>query len=401
MEQSKRNKLILVLGAIAALGPLSIDMYLPSFPSIAEDLGVDTAQISLTLTAYFIGISVGQLIYGPLIDRYGRKPPLIFGLILYIVASVACALADSLTALVVARLFLALGGSVGMVSARAIVRDLFSTREVARVFSSLILVMGLAPILAPALGGFLDSFLTWRYIFGTLTIIGVLLLILVHFSLEESRAADKSVSLKPSKVFGRYVGVIKNRQFLVFGIAGSLAMAGLFTYIASSPIVLIENLGFDQSTYTILFGINASAFILGSQINRFVLKKYTTLKVAQVTALVVLLASLAFVIYVQLFSAPAYLTSAFFGFFLLCFGFINPNTTALALEPFDKTAGLAAALVGGMRMAAGAIASALISFVDADFINPIFWIMGATAFFIVVLVYAKVKDLKRVSAKAA
>ncbi len=387
MTKKQRTKLILILGAIAALGPLSIDMYLPSFPSIAKDLGVSTAQISLTLTTYFIGISVGQLIYGPLIDRYGRKPPLLFGLALYIVASVACAFSSSLELLIISRLFLALGGSVGMVSARAMVRDLFETKDVAKVFSSLILVMGVAPIIAPAIGGILDSFLSWRYIFLTLTGISILLWILVYFSLEESKIPDKNFSLKLGKVGHRYLQVLSNRQFMVYGLAGSLAMAGLFTYIASSPLVLMERLGFEQRTYTWLFGVNAACFILGSQVNRLALNYYPTRLVSKICALAALTLCAVFIGYEVTFGLPSYLTSAFFGFFLFTFGFINPNTTALALEPFKEMAGVASALVGSFRMAAGALASAFVGTLSNTNVQPVFYMMAGMALVITLLVF--------------
>jgi DHA1 family bicyclomycin/chloramphenicol resistance-like MFS transporter len=386
LTASQKRKLILILGAIAALGPLSIDMYLPSFPSIAGDLGVDISQISLTLTAYFIGISVGQLLYGPLIDRYGRKPPLLFGLALYTVAAVACALSQSLNQLIFFRLLLAFGGSVGMVSARAMVRDLFETKEVARVFSSLILVMGVAPILAPALGGILDEFLNWRFIFGFLSITGLLLGLIVHFRLSESKEADVDMSLNFGRILKRYGQVMLNKQFVVYGLSGSLAMAGLFTYIASSPLVLMENMGFESSTYTILFGINASLFIIGSQVNRWVLKYYSTIAISKAMALAALILCVGFISYSYANGFSPYGTSAFFGLFLFCFGFINPNTTALSLEPFDKMAGVASALVGSFRMAAGAVASALVSSYSADNITPIFWLMGSMALLIAVLV---------------
>lgn len=386
MTASQKRKLILILGAIAALGPLSIDMYLPSFPSIADDLGVEISHISLTLTAYFIGISVGQLLYGPLIDRYGRKPPLLFGLALYTIAAIACALAQDLNQLIFFRLLLAFGGSVGMVSARAMVRDLFETKEVARVFSSLILVMGVAPILAPALGGVLDQFLTWRFIFGFLSVTGCLLWLLVFFRLSESKQADTEMSLNFGLILKRYGQVMLNKQFVVYGLSGSLAMAGLFTYIASSPMVLMENMGFESGTYTILFGINASLFIIGSQVNRWVLKYYSTVDISKAMAIAALLLCAVFIGYGSYSGFSPYATSAFFGLFLFCFGFINPNTTALSLEPFDKMAGVASALVGSFRMAAGAIASALVSSYSANNIQPIFWLMGSMALLIAMLV---------------
>ncbi|MGB0178261.1 MAG: Bcr/CflA family efflux MFS transporter, partial [Owenweeksia sp.] len=218
LSKKQRNVLILTLGFIAALGPFSIDMYLPGFPAIADDLGTEISQVSLTLTSYFIGISVGQLVYGPLLDRYGRKKPLLIGLGIYVIASVGCVLVPDVQSLIGLRLLQALGGCVGMVASRAIVRDRFPVNEVARVFSALILVMGAAPIIAPTVGGFLTEHFGWRFIFIVLSLISLLMLVLVVFVLSESKDPDHNVSLRPRQVSRGYWKVLINRDFLMYGL---------------------------------------------------------------------------------------------------------------------------------------------------------------------------------------
>lgn len=362
MTKRQQNTVILILGAIAALGPFSIDMYLPGFSAIAEDLNTDVASVGLTLTSYFIGISVGQLIYGPLVDRYGRKKPLLIGLVIYFVAALGCAFSPNIDWLIALRLILALGGCVGMVASRAIVRDIFPVSETARVFSALLLVMGIAPIIAPTIGGYVTSAFGWKYIFIILSAISAVLILIVYRGLAETKEFDATISLKPGRVAKGYFEVFKNREFLTFSIAGSVTMAGMFTYITGSPFVLMEIYGFSETEFGWIFGMNAFGFIAGSQLNRAWLKKRSTESISNIMAVILFIIAIVFVFahLSDLLNIPLLLTLLFL--FLFSLGFLNPNTTALALEPFTKNAGVASALIGSLRMFSGAIASALISF---------------------------------------
>src|SRR5215203_1340378 len=200
MNDKSRKKnfyLILILGSLTAIGPFSIDMYLPAFPDIAKNLHSTVAQVTLSLSSFFIGISAGQLLYGPLLERFGRKKPLYIGLCIYLLASIGCALAASVNALIVLRLLQALGGCVGMVAARAMVRDLFEVKENAKIFSTLMLVVAVSPIIAPTLGGYVTAVLGWRYIFVILVIIVIIILIGIYFLLPESKKPDLGFSLRP------------------------------------------------------------------------------------------------------------------------------------------------------------------------------------------------------------
>lgn len=354
-------RLILLLGFLSALGPFSIDMYLPGFPSIASDLKTDIATVGLSLTAYFIGISAGQLFYGPIIDRFGRKKPLLFGLVLYLIATIGCTFSPSVEVFIGMRLLTALGSCVGIVVGRAVVRDLFPVDEIAKVFSFLMLVMGIAPIIAPTIGGFAASALGWRYIFGLLIIISSLILLSVLFFLPESKGPDTSISLKPKAIFSEYVKVLKNPIFFIYTMVGALASAGMFAYISGSPFVFMKLFGLSESQYGILFGMNAMGFIGGSQLNRYALKYASIKKVIFISGFMQLIASFCLLVGTIFGFIGPIGTFAFIFSYMLCLGFLNPNTPALALTPFTKNAGSASAMLGSLQMVLGAIASALVS----------------------------------------
>src|SRR5215467_3681824 len=212
-NRKKNFYLILVLGLLSAIGPFSIDMYLPAFPDIAKGLHTTVAQVTLSLSSFFIGISAGQLIYGPLLERFGRKKPLYAGLCIYLLASIGCALAASVNALILLRLLQAVGGCVGMVAARAMVRDLFEVKENAKVFSMLMLVVAVSPIIAPTLGGYITSALGWRYVFVMLIIVDIIVIISAYFLLPESKRPDPNFSLRPGPILKNFSGVIAHPQF--------------------------------------------------------------------------------------------------------------------------------------------------------------------------------------------
>ncbi|MFD2247086.1 multidrug effflux MFS transporter [Pontibacter ruber] len=379
MNKKQQNSIILILGALAALGPFAIDMYLPGFPAIAKDLKTDISHVTLSLTSYFIGISVGQLIYGPLVDRYGRKKPLVFGLSLFVLAAIGCAFVPTVEWLIALRLLLALGGCVGMVASRAVVRDVFPVEDIPKVFSMLVLVMGVAPIVAPTIGGFVTAHLGWRYIFAVLTLIGFLVLLAVGFLLPESRGADPTLSLKPKRVLGDFLSVLKEPVFLTYALAASAAQAGMFAYISGSPFVFMEIFGLSETHYGWAFGLNAFGFITGSQVNRLALKRRTSAEVTQTAGVVQFLAGMLLLVgnYTGFLNADGSLLLIFCYMFSL--GFIGPNATALALAPFARNAGSASALMGSFQMAIGALASALVSTLHNGTALPMTSVMaGAT-----------------------
>lgn len=378
MNKKQQNIIILILGALAALGPFAIDMYLPGFPAISQDLNTDISHVTLSLTSYFIGISVGQLIYGPLVDRFGRKKPLLIGLSLFVVAAVGCAFVPTVEWLIALRLLLALGGCVGMVASRAVVRDVFPVQEIPRVFSMLMLVMGVAPIIAPTIGGFVTAHWGWRYIFVVLAGIGLTVLLLISFLLPESKGADPSLSLKPKRVLGDFMSVLGNPVFLTYAFAASTAQAGLFAYITGSPFVFMEIFGLSETQYGWVFGMNAFGFIAGSQFNNLMLRKRTSAQITQSAGAVQFAVGVVLLLgnYAGFLSVPGSLILIFC--YLFCLGILTPNASALALAPFARNAGSASALMGSAQMAIGAIASAIISTFHNGTAIPMVSVMAGT-----------------------
>ncbi len=360
--KNKQTLLILILGLLTAIGPLSIDMYLPAFPAIANDLHTSVSAVMLSLSSFFIGISVGQLLYGPLLERFGRKKPLYFGLVLYALSSVACSFAGTVNTLIVFRLFQALGCCVGMVAARAMVRDLFEVKDNAKVFSTLMLVVAISPIIAPTLGGYITSIFGWRSIFGVLIAVIIMIIIGIYYLLPESKQPNSSFSLRPQFIIKSYVTIIKNSQFSVYTFTGAIAYAGLYAYISGSPYVFMVLFKLNEYYYSWIFAIIAIGLITASQLNNFLLKKYSSEKIIKSVlyvqnAIGIVLVSLSILGFSELYS-----TIILIFIFLSCQGFIFPNVSALSMAPFSNNAGSASALMGFIQMSVGAIMSAVVSF---------------------------------------
>lgn len=359
--EPKQIYLILILGLLTAIGPLSIDMYLPAFPDIARGLNTSVSAVMLSLSSFFIGISVGQLIYGPLLERYGRKTPLYFGLTIYALAALGCAYTNTVNGLIVFRLFQALGGCVGMVAARAMVRDLFEVKDNAKVFSTLMLVVAVSPIIAPTLGGYITAYLGWRYIFGMLIVVICIILIAIYFILPESKKPDPNFSLRPSSIAKGYLAIIKNPQFAIYTFTGAVAYAGLYAYISGSPQVFMVIYEVSEKYYGWIFAVIAGGLISASQLNNLLLKKYRSEQIIKAalyiqTSIGIILATTSIIGMHNL-----YLTILLIMLFLCCQGFIFPNASALSMAPFGHNAGSASALMGFIQMSVGAFMSAMVS----------------------------------------
>jgi len=379
MIKQSKNSLIPILGVLSAIGPFSIDMYLPGFPNIASNLGSTVAHVSLSLSSFFIGISAGQLLYGPLLDRYGRKKPLYVGLIVYFIASVGCSMARSVEALIWLRLLQALGGCVGMVASRAMVRDLFDVKDNARVFSLLMLVVGISPIIAPTLGGYLTASFGWRAVFIALTVMSVGILAAVHFVLKETRAPDPGYSLQPKPIINSFANVMKEPQFSTYMFTGSFASAGLYAYIAGSPFVFMELYHVTERQYGWIFALVAMGLIGSSQLNSVLLKTYKSEQIIRVALLCQSLTGMLLFLGVWLNWLELFSTIFFVFIFLCCQGFVFPNSSALSLAPFSRNAGSASALMGGIQMAIGACTSALVSFLNNHTALPMSGVMACCA----------------------
>lgn len=379
INQKNRTVIIIILGLLSAVGPFSIDMYLPGFPAMAKDLGVTVDEISYSLASFFVGVCIGQLLCGPLLDRFGRKKPLIIGMSLYIIASIGCAFSSSIETLIVFRFFQALGGCVGMVAPRAMIRDIFPLKENARIFSLMILILGVAPICAPTTGSYLISAFGWHSVFIALSVIGIFVLLAVIFRLPESKKADPTYSLKANIILSNYFTVFKVTQFNTYALMGAISSAGLFAYLAGSPFVFMELYGTTQKQYGYIFAIIAFGLILCSQLNNRLLKKYTSQQITLVTLSVQTCLGILLLVGTAFNFLNLYTTIALISMFLSCQGFAFPNSSALSMAPFTKNAGTASALMGAMQMAFGALAAAIIGLSHPTSALPLALIMAACA----------------------
>jgi DHA1 family bicyclomycin/chloramphenicol resistance-like MFS transporter len=361
-SKKQRFLLILILGLLTAMGPLSIDLYLPAFGDIARGLNTDIGQISLSLSSYFVGLAIGQLIYGPFLERFGRKKPIYIGVAIYMLAAIGCALTTSVEGLIVYRFFQALGACAGLVAARAVVRDLFDTKEVARVFSMLIMVVAVSPIIAPTLGGYISTHFHWRYVFALLVVLGLLMLVGTFILLPESRPANPDYSMRPVSILKNYLNVIRNRHFLVYAVSGSIAYSGVYAYLSGSPHLYLEIFGVSQGQYGLIFAFVAAGLIGASQVNNLILTRHSSETIIS-TALIVQCIIAFILMATYLFDyLNFYVITLLMFTYLSCLGFIFPNASALSLSSLGYTAGSASALLGSIQMVAGALASALVSF---------------------------------------
>jgi DHA1 family bicyclomycin/chloramphenicol resistance-like MFS transporter len=377
--------LILLLGSISAMGPLAIDMYLPTMPAIARNLHTDMAAVQRTLASYFAGLAIGQLIYGTLSDRFGRKKPMLFGLGVFALASVGCALATSVVALMLLRFLQALGGCAEMVISRAIVRDRFDGREGTRVFASLMLVMGAAPIVAPLLGGFFVTHGGWRISFWLLAAVACTCFGFVCFNLRESLPASKRLVHGPSDIFRVFSSLLRHKHFMAHTLSGSLLLTGLFAYVGSSSFVFIELFHVSPQWFWTIFGANAAGLITCSQINgrlsqriapHIILRRALFAAVAAGTVLMISATvhwpeELRWVHYATFFPALfIYMSTA---------GFIFPGATALAMGPQGRIAGNASALIGFLQFLISGIGTWLVSELHDNTARPMAFVMLAAA----------------------
>jgi MFS transporter, DHA1 family, multidrug resistance protein len=361
MTSKQHFIIILILGALSTISPFAIDMYLPGFPTIAKDLHTTIASVQLSLTSYFVGIAAGQILYGPLLDRFGRKIPLYAGLIVYTVASLGCAITESVESLIVMRFFQALGGCAGMVAAQTLVRDLFPKERTAQAFSWMVLVVAVSPMIAPTVGGYMTAAFGWHSMFVILALIAVLMILCVHFVLPQGKEPDHSISLKPKAVIGNFYLVIRQPQFLVYATTVGFAASAPFAYIAGSSDVFMNLYHASAQEYGLLFALMGVVIIGITQFNHLLLKRFSSEQIVKGVLIiessigVVLLAGTVYGWYDKI--SLLILISVF----LSGHGLINANANALALIPFSKHTGSAASLLGSFRMAMGGVVSALVS----------------------------------------
>ncbi len=364
---------------LATVSPFAIDFYLPAFAQIAGELHTTTARVSLSVSSYFIGMALGQLMYGPLLDRFGRKGPLFVGLSIFIFASLGCTLSDSVEMLISLRFIQALGGSVAGVGAIAMVKDFFPPEQGTRIFAMLILTIGLSPLLAPSIGGFVAITFGWKAVFILLALIALFAMSIVFLFLPEGREPDKSVSLQLKPMVKTYFAIFSNTQFFTYALAGSFSFATLFIYVAGSPIVFIELFHVSPQMYGGIFAFLSIGFIGASQLNIFLTKKFSSHAIFRFAIITQVLAGIVFMIISLNGWMNLYSTLAMLFIFLSCVGLINPNASSLALAPFTKNVGSAAAMLGFTQIGIAAIASIGVGMFEAASLLPMLSLMLGTA----------------------
>lgn len=364
---------------LSAIGPFSIDTYLAGFPIMAKDMGVSVDYVSYTLSSFFIGISLGQMLYGPLLDRFGRKTPMLIGLSIYVLASMACALATSIELLIAFRLLQALGGCVGMVSSRAIVRDSFPVHESAKIFSIIILILGVSPMIAPTVGSYMIVHLGWHSVFWLQAGMGAFLLLTIFFFFNESKGPNPDLSLHPRVITKTFWGIFKNPQFFTYAFAGSMVSGGVYAYVAGSPFVFMELFKVSELHYGWIFSILAGGLILSSQLNNIALRKNTSETIIKYSIGIQTFIGLILVALTIMGMLNLYITIFLIFLFLSCQGFSFPNASALSLAPFSKEAGSASALMGAFQMGMGSLGAALVGFLSNNTALPMIGVMSGMA----------------------
>ncbi|HEY7336663.1 MAG TPA: Bcr/CflA family multidrug efflux MFS transporter [Bryobacteraceae bacterium] len=348
----RRLEMVVLLGALTAFAPLSIDMYLPALPTLQRYFQTSEGEVQLTLASFFLGFALGQTLYGPIADRFGRKPPLYAGMLLYSLASLSCARAFSVRALTAFRLLQALGACSGSVMSRAMVRDLFPVEETRRVYSALILVMGVSPLAAPLLGSYILLWFGWKAIFLTVAGAGLLALIGLHFRVPETLPSAQPLSFR--YILATYRALLGDGFFVGSSLATGFSSAGMFAYIAGSPFVFIDIYGMRPDRFAWLFGVNAAAVVIGAQINGRVLHGHAPERVMRNAALVQSAAGVA-LIGAALTGMGGWLGLAAPLFvFMSTIGFVFPNAVTIALANHGRIAGMASALLGMLQFSMAA-----------------------------------------------
>jgi MFS transporter, DHA1 family, multidrug resistance protein len=361
-----RARMIVLLGLMVALGPLTIDMYLPALPKIADDLSVSSSVVQLTLTGTLLGLALGQLIVGPLSDSLGRRRPLMAGIVLHMVASVICILAPNLLVLGLARSLQGVGAAATMVVSIAVVGDLFTESAAATVLSRLMLVLGVAPVVAPSLGAAVLLHGSWHWVFAVLVVLAGALLLVAALALPETLQPSHRRPLRLRSIGATYLELLRDSRFVILVLVAALSMSGLFAYIAGAPFVLQGRFGLDQQAFALVFGAGAVALIGATQFNVVLLKRFApqTIVVWAMSA-----ALTAGGVFVSLSVAHA---GGLAGFvvpvwaILGAMGLVIPNAPAVALSRHPDAAGTAAALLGAAQFGLGAAVAPLVGVFGND-----------------------------------
>ena len=397
IERTKKQNffLILILGALNTITPFSIDMYLPAFPIIASELNTSIGNVALSVSTYFLGFATGQILYGPLLDRFGRKRPLHTGLILYIITTIACVASGTIEALLIMRFIQALSGCVASVAAMAMVRDFFPVSKSAGIISLLVLILGASPLLAPTVGSFIVVAWGWHFVFIILAAIAFIILVLVFFFLPEGHAPDKTISLKPTPIINGFKIILIEPRFYVFALAGSFSFSGLFVYVANSPAIFMDYFHLSAKAYGGIFALLSVGFIGGSQLNHILTRYYSYEKILKTTVVFQVAAAALFLIGSINEWYGLIPVIIFFFVLLSCAGITYPNAAALALAPFSRNAGTASALLGCIQIGIGGIISAVVGMLPFKPTLTMSLIMALSAAVALIILLSGKSDLNK------
>ena len=367
---------LIFVGLVTALGPISTDMYLPGFPAISTELGVPQSLVQYTVTAFLAGVAIGQLLYGPLSDRIGRKLPLCVGIVVYAVASVGCALAENISVLIAWRFAQGLGGCAGIVIGRAMVRDRFGSVGSAKAFSLMMLVVAVGPMIAPVIGGWLTGF-GWRAIFAVLALFGAFLAASVVKSIDETLAVDRRTRGGVTQVVAQYRAMFKSTQLLSYTVVAGLMQSALFAYVVSAPFVLIDVYGIPPQYFGFVFFANTAGLIAASQINAAIVGRFGPDRILGIALLWPVGLSITLIAALLLeFSSMYLVLSVLFGL-LVGHGFISPNAAALGLSKHGEQAGTASAVMGVTQFGLGIVTIFMTSLFEATSALPLALVIGA------------------------
>lgn len=361
----KKFNLIIILAFMSSLAPLSTDMYLPALGEVQKSFSTNSFYTQLSLASFFIAFALGQLLYGPLSDIYGRKKPLYFGILLFILSSLACISFDSIYTFIFFRFLEALGGCAGVVIARAIVNDNFELKEAASVFALMMVISSLVPMLSPGLGSILLDYFSWKSIFAVLFGLGIFLLLLIFLGLNNIKENTASLKFNSKEIFNNYIKILKDRRFKIYVFSSSFAMATIFAYITGSSYVFIDYYGLSEKSYGILFGINAANFMIFANINARIVRRYSPYYVLPFSFTTMF--GIALLLTIAGFFDLGFLVFEILLFFMIgMLGFIIPNTTTLAMARFKENSGSASAMLGAIQFTLAGGISFVVSYLEAN-----------------------------------
>lgn len=361
MPLTRYLKMALILGLISAIGPFAIDMYLPALPDIGQSLGAEVGQVQLTLTVFFLALGSGQLLYGPVSDMVGRKPPLYFGLGLFALASIGCALTNDVQTLIALRFVQGLGAAACMVIPRAVVRDLHTGTEAARMMSLLMLVFSVSPILAPLAGSGVIALTGWRGVFWCVALAAAAGLVMINRALKETRAPEQRVTSSFGSALSAYGVLLRDRHFLgLVGISASV-MSGFFVFLAGSPFVFINHYGVTPVQYSLAFSLNAASFIGASQLTAPLGKRFGLVPLVKFAASAAGVFMVSLLLFYLLGGDSMVVLMALYFVASGFMGLVIPTASVLALDRHGPIAGTASALMGTLQMMGGAAAMGIVS----------------------------------------